>query len=69
MAGFGCPRVAGFGCPLTVANHVLANSKRTNDQKMADEFSCIKLLGKRSIAGVITTNYDQMAEDLLDGFQ
>jgi len=35
---------------------------------MVDEFSCLKLLGKRSIAGVITTNYDQMAEDLFDGF-
>jgi hypothetical protein len=54
---------------IAVANHVLENSKRTNDQKMADEFSCLKLLGKRSIAGVITTNYDQMAEDLFGGFQ
>ncbi len=54
---------------IAAANYVVENSKRTNDQKMADEFSCLKLLGKRSIAGVITTNYDQMAEDLFGGFQ
>lgn len=54
---------------IAAANYVAENSKRTNDQKMADEFSCLKLLGKRSIAGVITTNYDQMVEDLFDGFQ
>ena len=54
---------------IAAANYVAENSKRTNDQKMADEFSCLKLLGKRSIAGVITTNYDQMVENLFAGFQ
>lgn len=54
---------------IEAANYIMKNSKRSTDQKMADEFSCLKLLGKRSIAGVITTNYDQMVEDLFDGFQ
>jgi len=54
---------------IAVANYVAENSRRSSDQKIADEFSCLKLLGKRSIAGVITTNYDQMAEDLFGGFQ
>lgn len=54
---------------IAVANYVVENSKRSSDQKMADEFSCLKLLGKRSIAGIITTNYDEMAEDLFGGFQ
>ena len=54
---------------IEAANYVVEHSKRVSDQKMADEFSCLKRLGKRSIAGVITTNYDQMTEDLFDGFQ
>jgi len=54
---------------IAVANHIIENSKRASDQKMADEFSCLKRLGNRSIAGVITTNYDQMTEDLFEGFQ
>ena len=54
---------------IAAANYVVENSKRSSDQKMADEYSCLKKLGKRSIAGVITTNYDQMAEDLFGGFQ
>ncbi len=54
---------------IAVANYVVEHSKRSSDQKMADEFSYLKRLGKRSIAGVITTNYDQMSEDLFEGFQ
>lgn len=54
---------------ISVANHIISRSKRSTDPKMADEFSCLKLLGKRSIAGVITTNYDRLAEDLFEGFE
>jgi hypothetical protein len=54
---------------ISLANHIISRSKRSTDPKIADEFSCLKLLGKRSIAGVITTNYDRLAEDLFDGFE
>lgn len=53
---------------ISLANYIAGFSKRTDDQHLLDELSCLKNVAKRSIAGVITTNYDQLAEEIFEGY-
>ena len=42
--------------------------KAPADPHLQDELSCLKNVAKRSVAGVITTNYDLLPEDIFKGY-
>ncbi|NLX26174.1 MAG: hypothetical protein GXY61_09495 [Lentisphaerae bacterium] len=54
---------------LAVARFFSEAEKQTADGHLLDELSCLTNVGKRSIAGVITTNYDQLIEEVFSGYK
>ena len=52
---------------LEVAQFV-ASASRTTEKQLLDELSVLKNVAKRSVAGVITTNYDLLPEDIFSGY-
>jgi hypothetical protein len=53
---------------LEVAAFFRKAKKTTKDPHLHDELSCLVNVAKRSIAGVITTNYDLLLEDIFKGY-
>ncbi|MBI4832973.1 MAG: SIR2 family protein, partial [Candidatus Lindowbacteria bacterium] len=54
---------------IAIANHVTTRYKRSSDPHLLNELSCLKNAAKRSTAGVITTTYHRLAEDLFEEYQ
>jgi hypothetical protein len=54
---------------LCVADFVSNRSLLTGNQVLLDELACFSRLAKRSLAGVITTNYDSLIENHLEDFK
>ncbi len=54
---------------LCVADFVTNRSALTGNQGLLDELACFSRLAKRSLAGVITTNYDSLIENHLEDFK
>lgn len=53
---------------LEVATFIAQSSKR-NEKVAQDEMALLKNVAKRSVAGVITTNYDCWVEDIFSGYE
>lgn len=53
---------------IEIAEHIKNNSKDTIEE-MDEEISLLKEVSKKSIAGVITTNYDLFLEDIMDKYK
>lgn len=43
-------------------------AEKTTDPHLLDELSCLSNVAKRSVAGVITTNYDLLPEEVFKGY-
>lgn len=43
-------------------------AQKTTDARLLDELSCLTSVAKRSVAGVITTNYDLLPEIVFKGY-
>ncbi len=54
---------------LCVADYVTNQTIETSNQMLLDELACLSRLAKRSLAGVITTNYDSLIEKHLEDFK
>lgn len=54
---------------LSLSNFFKAAEKKKEDIHLQDELSCLVNVGKRSVAGIITTNYDLLLEDLFAGYE
>ncbi len=54
---------------LSMATFFSEAEKKTSDGHLLDELSCLTNVGKRSIAGVITTNYDLLIEEVFSGYE
>lgn len=54
---------------LCVADYVTNRTIETSNQMLLDELACFSRLAKRSLAGVITTNYDTLIEKHLEEFK
>lgn len=52
---------------LAVSRYV-ASAKKQKEKHLLDELACLVNVGKRSVAGVITTNYDQLVESVFNGY-
>lgn len=53
---------------LELAAFFRAAAKSTDDAHLLDELSCLTNVAKRSVAGVITTNYDLLLEEVFKGY-
>ena len=53
---------------LEIAAYFRSAVKTTGDPHLLDELSCLTNVAKRSVAGVITTNYDLLLEDVFKGY-
>ncbi len=53
---------------LELAKFFSAAIKQTSDGHLLDELSCLANVGKRSVAGIITTNYDLLTEEVFGGY-
>lgn len=53
---------------LEVSRFFADAEKQTDDVHLQDELSCLVNVGKRSIAGIITTNYDKLMEDVFGNY-
>lgn len=53
---------------LELAAFFRAAVKSTDDAHLLDELSCLTNVAKRSVAGVITTNYDLLLEEVFKGY-
>jgi hypothetical protein len=54
---------------LCIADYIASHKIETKNQLLLDELACFSRLAKRSLAGVITTNYDTLIERHLEGFK
>ncbi|NCB39545.1 MAG: hypothetical protein EOM80_12355 [Erysipelotrichia bacterium] len=54
---------------LCVADYVTNRTIETSNHMLLDELACFSRLAKRSLAGVITTNYDTLIEKHLEEFK
>ena len=52
-----------------LAQYFAKAKKQTDDEHLNDELSCLKNVSKRSVAGVITTNYDLLLNEIFDGYE
>lgn len=53
---------------LELASFFKRAKKSTGDPHLEDELSCLVNVAKRSVAGVITTNYDMLPEEIFKGY-
>lgn len=54
---------------LELATFFKAAEKSTDNPHLLDELSCLTNVAKRSVAGVITTNYDLLPEEVFKGYE
>lgn len=53
---------------IEIAEYFNVNSNKKFDLKVQEEIDLLKKVGKRNIAGVITTNYDLLIENIFENY-
>jgi hypothetical protein len=53
---------------LSLAAFFKSAKKQKSDDHLLDELACLTNVGKRSVAGIITTNYDLLPEEVFSGY-
>jgi hypothetical protein len=54
---------------IAIASFFSEAERTTEHDHLNDELSCLTNVGKRSVAGVITTNYDQLLEEVFNKYE
>jgi hypothetical protein len=54
---------------LSLAAFFKAAKKQKGDEHLLDELACLTNVGKRSVAGIITTNYDLLPEEVFSKYE